>query len=69
MNLTFYIHHTHRRRCLRVRGAEAPPKFSGYNFYNFFFILLAKTMLPTTEPDLRCSKTGVVGGGGDNERE
>jgi len=65
------ISYGHRQRFLRARGAEAPLNFQVVLFYIFLFCLLKHCCQPI-EPDLRCSKTGVVGGGGgdmtkDNE--
>jgi len=45
-------------------GAEIPLDFQVVNFCNFFFICLLKQCCQPTEHNLRCSKTGVVGGGG-----
>jgi len=65
--------YVHRRRCLRARGAgglKPPLNFQVVIFFKFFFIFyLLKQCCQPTEPELRCIKTGVGGGGEDDERK
>jgi len=47
-----------------ARGAEAPLSFQVVIIALFFLSARLNNVVNPTEPDLRCSKTGVAEGGG-----